>query len=644
MKKLIAAALILLYSTTFGAKNEVVSAPNIYGLYGHIRTFSAKTLGNGKLSAGVSGDLSLDKNKLYRQRMWLYNDESVNPVDTVDGVREIADVSTRAFISIGISDYFDFNISMPFYLDLLTTDGIEPSDVSHMTGWGQGDLELRGKLQYPPYKHSHVFDMALLGAVTFPTGDDTKGFIPKESYYAPKEAGVEGGFYTAWDPTYTVMMLWTLDLNELWDPIPLEFNVNYGMLFTHSGNHDNSFLLNASVAYNPHRYFALFCDFSGQTRLSQWADGFDLERDPLILSPGFSVKSEQGVSISMALDYGGLSNINQDPSTLQPLIADSDNDPSEQLHYYVQPTVKWGFSAQLSWNGFLLPQDDDLDGLINREDVCPNQAEDFDGYEDHDGCPEADNDLDGIFDVKDNCPGEPEDMDGFEDTDGCPELDNDKDGYLDAKDACPDEPEDLNGFEDDDGCPDGTEDSDKDGVNDVGDQCPKRKEDRDGFEDDDGCPDKDNDRDGIEDKLDRCPDAAEVMNGFEDEDGCPDRKPKPMIERRTQIVLHGVNFRTGSTDLTEDSHENLDEVAETLKENLSAVIEIRGYTDNKGAKSTNLKLSKRRARSVVKYLRSVGVPKKQLRSKGYGPKNPIATNRTASGRQKNRRIEMYRVK
>jgi outer membrane protein OmpA-like peptidoglycan-associated protein len=65
-----------------------------------------------------------------------------------------------------------------------------------------------------------------------------------------------------------------------------------------------------------------------------------------------------------------------------------------------------------------------------------------------------DNDQDGIPDKADKCPDVAEDLDGFEDSDGCPDPDNDKDGILDAVDKCPNEPETFNGFEDEDGCPD----------------------------------------------------------------------------------------------------------------------------------------------------------------------------------------------
>ena len=98
--------------------------------------------------------------------------------------------------------------------------------------------------------------------------------------------------------------------------------------------------------------------------------------------------------------------------------------------------------------------DPDHDGIIGAADKCPNDAEDKDGFQDDDGCPDPDNDGDGIADAADKCPNEPEDKDGFQDEDGCPDPDNDGDGVLDADDKCPTEPETKNGFQDEDGCPD----------------------------------------------------------------------------------------------------------------------------------------------------------------------------------------------
>jgi OmpA-OmpF porin, OOP family len=68
--------------------------------------------------------------------------------------------------------------------------------------------------------------------------------------------------------------------------------------------------------------------------------------------------------------------------------------------------------------------------------------------------PEPDPDGDGITGDADLCPDQPEDKDGFQDADGCPDPDNDGDGIDDAHDACPNAPETVNGWQDEDGCPD----------------------------------------------------------------------------------------------------------------------------------------------------------------------------------------------
>ncbi|MEY4514075.1 MAG: hypothetical protein RLZZ450_6197 [Pseudomonadota bacterium] len=165
-------------------------------------------------------------------------------------------------------------------------------------------------------------------------------------------------------------------------------------------------------------------------------------------------------------------------------------------------------------------RDADHDGFEDESDRCPRQAEDRDGFEDGDGCPDPDNDGDHILDALDKCDAAKEDLDGFQDEDGCPELDNDGDGVLDGYDTCEGEKEDIDGDHDDDGCPD--LDTDRDGLLDAVDQCPLQAEDTDGLGDEDGCPDVDFDGDGVADTADACPEEPETKDGKTDEDGCPE--------------------------------------------------------------------------------------------------------------------------
>ncbi|MBN2366449.1 MAG: OmpA family protein [Calditrichaeota bacterium] len=262
-----------------------------------------------------------------------------------------------------------------------------------------------------------------------------------------------------------------------------------------------------------------------------------------------------------------------------------------------------------------------------------------------------DTDNDGIPDKQDADPLRPEDFDGFEDFDGKPDPDNDEDGVPDVRDLAPMEPEDIDGFEDEDGVPD--PDNDQDGIPDAVDLAPNEKEDFDNFQDADGAPDPDNDGDGIPDEIDLCPgtdetfsrgiDTRETINGYEDADGCPDKKPEIAVEKGESIILEGVYFATGSAELTQNSRTILDKVVRTLKENPKIVVEIRGYTDNTGSYQTNMRLSRARADAVKIYLINNGIDASRVRTRGFGPENPIAPNTTRQGRAKNRRIEFYRI-
>lgn len=289
--------------------------------------------------------------------------------------------------------------------------------------------------------------------------------------------------------------------------------------------------------------------------------------------------------------------------------------------------------------------DRDGDGYKDDVDQCPDEPEDFDGFQDADGCPDPDNDNDGILDVDDRCPNTPEDFDGDQDEDGCPEGsdgDRDGDGILDSRDACPDHPEDRDGFQDKDGCPD--PDNDGDGILDGVDSCPDDPEDFDGFEDEDGCPDPDNDKDGIPDTRDKCPNDPETFNGFQDEDGCPD-KGKVIIEGSDIIILDKVQFETNSARILPESDPILDAVAATLKAHPEfLVVEIAGHADERASDEHNLRLTRDRARSVAKALESRGVAAGRLISQGYGEFCPLDPASNAAAWEKNRRVEFKVIK
>ena len=107
-------------------------------------------------------------------------------------------------------------------------------------------------------------------------------------------------------------------------------------------------------------------------------------------------------------------------------VRDADGCPELGVETTTAPSPKAGLSVESTATSAALPEperltDPDGDGLFGDEDLCPNVAEDKDGFADGDGCPDTDNDGDGIPDTADKCPLAAETANGYEDGDGCPD-------------------------------------------------------------------------------------------------------------------------------------------------------------------------------------------------------------------------------
>jgi outer membrane protein OmpA-like peptidoglycan-associated protein len=232
-----------------------------------------------------------------------------------------------------------------------------------------------------------------------------------------------------------------------------------------------------------------------------------------------------------------------------------------------------------------------------------------------------DRDGDGVPDDEDRCP----DVPGDPRWQGCPTPgDRDGDGVPDDKDLCPEDP----GPAALGGCPD----TDGDGVPDRIDRCPKAP----GPAELEGCPDFDGD--GIPDIDDKCPKEP----GPAQNDGCPLAEGEPVVEiETTRLSLKDmINFEFGKDTILPQSGKILDEIAAVLRSHGEIEhIRIEGHTDIIGSRAVNLVLSQRRAAAVVRELAARGVPRQRLEAAGYGFDRPVASNATAFGRARNRRVE-----
>lgn len=111
-----------------------------------------------------------------------------------------------------------------------------------------------------------------------------------------------------------------------------------------------------------------------------------------------------------------------------------------------------------------------------------------------------------------------------------------------------------------------------------------------------------------------------------------------------KIVLRNIFFDTDKATLRPESRRELENLTNLLKQNPSLKIEISGHTDNVGTATYNQQLSDKRAKAVVVYLTNKGINSSRLQHKGYGESQPIASNDTDEGKQKNRRTEFKILK
>jgi outer membrane protein OmpA-like peptidoglycan-associated protein len=341
---------------------------------------------------------------------------------------------------------------------------------------------------------------------------------------------------------------------------------------------------------------------------------------------------------------------------------------------YVNWGAQVGLSLRMGGGHHGTPKDSDKDGIANGVDRCP--ATPVGKTVDANGCAanQLDGDHDGVSDEIDRC-----DSTGFGetvDTDGCAasQKDDDHDGVLNPVDQCAgtEQGQSVNGS----GCATSQRDEDADGVSDAIDQCPNTP--AGDAVNARGCfLERDSDGDNVPDKRDRCPNTPAGVSA--DANGCPIVVPAASDERDTDgdrvpdkrdrcpdtpkgeaadangctilfnkgtrsVVLRGVTFLPSRATLTPQAREILRDVASQLVKNPQYRVQVSGHTDIRGSRAKNLRLSLARARTVETFLEANGVPPTQVTAKGFGPDVPIASNKTAAGRAKNRRVELNRTK
>jgi outer membrane protein OmpA-like peptidoglycan-associated protein len=328
-------------------------------------------------------------------------------------------------------------------------------------------------------------------------------------------------------------------------------------------------------------------------------------------------------SAGIRLGLGDVTSIRID--TYLDYIPSPKNDASDNWNWGIQPGLSFMFGGR---EGKV--RDKDGDGVPDKLDACPKTP--VGDKVDTKGCTIKDSDNDGVLDDVDACADTP--AGDKVDAKGCSlPKDADGDGVTDDKDQCANTP--AGDKVDEKGCS-LPKDADGDGVTDDKDQCANTPA---GDKvDEKGCSlPKDGDGDGVMDDKDRCPSTPSGVKV--DEEGC-----QVLFEpKKKTLILEGVNFETGKSELTTESKTILDGVAESLVANEDINVRVSGHTDNTGSAALNKRLSQARAEAVRAYLIEKGVNASRLTAAGYGPSKPIASNKTAEGRAQNRRVELTRT-
>ncbi|MBN1131094.1 MAG: OmpA family protein [Chitinispirillaceae bacterium] len=564
------------------------------GHNGILRSQSADALGTGTVQLGGAMEYSQE---------WHYIHSTTPDQNRYGSPRLMSGV---LYLGVGVAPNLDIGLNMPTYYDNPQFGSTRPT--------GIGDLELSFKLaDFWLNGDEAPVTMAYYLALQIPISYKWNGFFPRHAYY-----GSEGN-WTSKELIVHPMLISTIHFDRIGSQAPLRLHLNFGGV-VNTPKDNEALTASIGLEYFPNEQWSFFTELSAEERITTlqqkpWVA--DMVNDPVFITPGLKYTfPDINLTMTVAGDIG-ISEAKEE------FAHTSTSETGVTIRH--QANVLYNAYFALNWLIPSGPKDADGDGIVDKEDQCPDQAEDMDGYEDSDGCPDFDNDGDGIPDSLDKCPKEA----GSVENHGCPDVDSDGDGIVDRLDKCPKEA----GITANKGCPD--LDTDGDGIPDRLDKCPKDAEDKDGFQDQDGCPDPDNDGDGFPDATDKCPNNP----GVAETGGCP--KSKEIT--RDQLVLKGVNFESSKAVLLQGSYKVLDDVAESLREWPEVNIEIQGHTDASGNAANNLTLSQERAETVRQYLIDKGISASRLNAVGYGQDKPIADNTNKSGRAQNRRVEINRT-
>lgn len=412
--------MVLLVAAIFGLMAGSVYAANTLSTGGHdgiVRCQSADPLGARTFDIGGAIE--------YGQE-WDYI-HSVSPNDPRYGSPRM--VSGVGYLGYGLFPILDIGLNLPAYYD-------NPQFGSTKSK-GIGDLEFSLKLSGLSLTgENKVWTGGCYLSVQFPTGDSTKGFIPRHVYYATDN------FWSSGNVLIHPMLMTSIHLDRMKSSIPIQLHLNFGGVFNAPKDH-NAVTASFGVEYIPSDIWTFFTEVSGEERIgSVHSKTFfaNLDNNPVFITPGLKFRiPSTTINLTLAADIGISDSGNGGTIT-------SITKTGRTIQH--QANMKYNALFGVNWQIPGKPKDRDHDGVPDKVDKCPDDS----GLAVNNGCPDPDKDKDGVCDPWvgekhqeakyaavckgiDKCP----DKAGPAENQGCPDTDRDNDGVVDRLDKCPDQ-------------------------------------------------------------------------------------------------------------------------------------------------------------------------------------------------------------
>ncbi|MCA9524225.1 MAG: OmpA family protein [Myxococcales bacterium] len=338
--------------------------------------------------------------------------------------------------TLGILGWGEVGFALPFFLSQQSSRSPFDNGASFVDRRGLGDLRLWAKARFLKGKRFLGFGLGLVAEVGFPTGRKNAFMTSGGFSFIPRliiDWRHSRGYLIAINIAYKLQkkqVIGDLIVDDelrlgLGAEVPLSFHglsliaeVNSAISVLERGankktldnvpieitgairwRHRSGFLLTVGTGFGISRGYAA-PDIRAILAFG-WGLGFERPTAPTVSKPKLVVVNVvEKPKSNRNLRRDGLVDREVKPQTFEP--------------YRPLPRVLFDKVT-------ISDPDPDGDGIPNSRDKCPNEAEDFDGFEDEDGCPDPDNDKDGIPDHLDKCPNEPETINGIDDDDGCPD-------------------------------------------------------------------------------------------------------------------------------------------------------------------------------------------------------------------------------